>query len=480
MHPHFLQVKLSGVIFVGALTSETEDTPGSGVASPQHIFEASKSRGACSDGFLESAANGEMIEPPFYSSQGNDLFYTHELFWPEDGIPEFDLETSQDNFEASEFRQGCLDVSGGPAWESSFSYGEMLEPSSQISQGNSLFYMPADDSSLNASSYAKDSTKAPFETPNHRELLNFNGANHVIHDHQSPDKNGRNKAPFETPNYGDTSCFLGFNHVTHKQDSSGYMYPNNGDYPVEITEYNPVPATGTESKKPSNTFLNEYGKVQGHSKVKKNIDVNTSDSVPRASEVVDGAIYGGPPASENIKSSSSKGLPLVSCKKYGLHSEDGTKDGILESRRALPSLIMAGGTTIKNSLVAAHDQHSVLQVSEHPGVLPPPSIKAESKILMMESEVSEFNDSSLSNIDSLGVQNNTFERGNIEDDSDLCILEGMSAPARSNRVATNVKLVTAERNSISSHPGTQIVTTHAKRRPNNERVIFRVALQVNL
>ncbi|KAL8511434.1 hypothetical protein ACS0TY_018008 [Phlomoides rotata] len=413
-----------------------DDTPESGVVSSQHIL-ALESTGASSNGFVESIlspsiANSEMTKTP--------LFHLHEFFQAEDGITGVDVvPPPHGSVEASESSKGRSDVSSGPAWGSSFSYGEMPEPSSQISQGNGLFNKPADDSSQNASSYENDSKKAAFETPYHRELFNFNGANHVIHNQQSSDKNGRNKVPFETPNYGDTSCFLGFNHAIHKQDSSDFIYQNHEDYPVGITEYNPVPATGTESKEPSNTFLNEYGNVQGHSKVKKNIDLNTFSDISRASKVVDGAIYGVPSA-----------------------SEDETKDGILESRRAPPSLSMAGGTTIRNSFVAAHDPHSVLHVSEHP---------------KMETEESEFKDSSLSEIDNPGVQNNTFEQGKTEDDSDLCILEDLSAPARSNRVTTKVKLVTAKQNSTSSHPGTQKVTTHAKRRPNNERVIFRVALQ---
>lgn len=430
--PHFLQVKLSGVILAGIQTSE--ETPGSCVVSPPHIFKHSESRGGLnSDGFVEfarsrSIANSEMIGPPLYLNQGNDLFYPHELLW--------------------------------------------AEPSSLISQRNGLSSMPADDTSQNASSYGNDSKKAPFETPNHGGLFNFNGANHVIYNHHSSDENGRNKAQFETSNYGDTSCVLDY---SLKQDSSDFIYPNCEDYPM--------PATGTESKKLSNTIMNEYGEVHGHIKVKKNIDFNISSvSVPRASNAADGAIYGGPSelsASENMKPSS-KCSPLVSFDKYGLHSEDEIKDGILESRRALPSCSMAGGTTIKNSFVAARDWHSVLHVSENLGLLPTLSVKAENKTLKMETEVSDLNDSSLSKINNPEVQNNTFERGNIEDDSDLCVIEDMSAPAQSNRVATNVKLVTAKHNSTSSHPGTQIVTAHVKRRPNNERVIYRVALQVNL
>ncbi|KAL8511439.1 hypothetical protein ACS0TY_018009 [Phlomoides rotata] len=288
-----------------------DDTPESGVVSSQHIL-ALESRGASSNGFVESVwspsiANSEMIKTPFYVSQGNNLSHLHELLQAEDGTTGFDVVPPHGSIEASESSKGRSDVSSGPAWGSSFLYGEMPEPSSQISQGNGLFYKPADDSSQNASSYENDSKKAAFETPYHRELFNLSGANHVIQNQQSSDKNGRNKVPFETPNYGDTPCFLGFNNAIHKQDSSDFIYPNHEDYPVGI-----------------------------------NIDLNTfSDSVSRASKVVDGAIY--PSA-----------------------SEDETKDGILESRRALPSLSMAGGTTIKNSFVAAHDWHSVLHVSEHP------------------------------------------------------------------------------------------------------------------
>ncbi|KAK6133434.1 hypothetical protein DH2020_032846 [Rehmannia glutinosa] len=130
-----------------------------------------------------------------------------------------------------------------------------------------------------------------------------------------------------------------------------------------------------------------------------------------------------------------------------------------------------------NSVVVGHDRHPVLQIPEIPGILPPPSIKVEINSLKMEKEMPKFNDCHLSKITYQGVQNNIVEQSNADGDPDVCVLEGMSAPARPNRIAMKAKLAATSQHSTSRDPGVQMVTAHSRPKPNDERVIFRVALQ---
>lgn len=439
----------------------------SGVVSPMHNFEASESKRALSNGFVESARNsynpgGEIVEPPSQFNQGNGHFNMHEMLWAEDEI------------EPGESRRGPAKVSVN----SSFSYREMLDPSfAEINQGDGLSYMHVDGGFHNASSYSyKDSKRAPFETSNHGEQFDFNSADLVIHNQQPSDGKGTNLAPFETPNYIETSSFNGFHNVIHKQNSSDFRHLKR-ERELFGMEYSFMPARGNESEKPSSTFRNEYHSLQSHVKVEDNIVLTPStDLVSRASEVVDSAINGCPsqrPTTEGIEWSRSKCLPSISCKNYGIHSKFETEEELFQSRRALPSRGMPGDTSVKSSAVVAQVQESDLQVSEHPGVMPPSSISTGSNnILKKENEAPKFYDSHISK------SSKTSEQSNGDDDSDLCILEDMSAPARSNHVAMSDRFVGAKQVLTSREPGIQTVT-HSRRKPNDERVIFRVALQVN-
>lgn len=381
-----------------------------GVVSPLLNFEASESERALSNGFVEPARNpcnqgGDMLEPSSQLSQGNDLLYMPEMFWAED-----------ENGPTESRRAPTNDLLGS-AWNSSFPCREMPEPSSsQISQGNGFPFMQLNDGFLNVSSYGNnDSKKGPFETPNHGDQFNFNGADFFLHNQRSSVEKGTNSTPFVTPSYSGTSSFNSFNNVIHKQESSDFHHLNHGE--VFGMEYNVMPARGNESEKPSNTFPNEYSRIQSHIKVEK-IAVST-------------------PSTEGIEWSSSKYLPHISCKNYGI-----------------------------NSKVEAEEKPA-LQVSERPGGMPPLSLST----VNMANEMPKFYDNYQ------GVQSKTSEQSSADDDADLCILEDMSAPARSNHVAMSERSVGAKQVLTSRDPGIQTVTTHSRRKPNDERVIFRVALQ---
>lgn len=411
----------------------------SGVVSPMHNFEASESNRALSDGFVESARNtynpgGEIVEPPSQFSQGNGHFNMHEMLWAEDEI------------EPGVSRRAPANGLVKPTGNSSFSYREMLDPSfPEINQGDGFSYMHIDGGFHNASSYSsKDSKKALFETSNHREQFDFDSPDLVIHNQQPSDGKGTNLATFETPDYIETSSFNSF----HKQDSSDFRHLKR-ERELFGMEYSFMPARGNKLEKPSSTFRNEYHSSQSHVKVEDSTVLTPStDLVSRSSEVVD------------------------SVKNYGIHSKFETKEEL--SMRALASRGMPGDTSVESSAVVAQ-----VQVSEHPGVMPPSSINTGSNnILKMENEAPKFYDSHISKASYQGVQSKTSEQSNGDDDSDLCILEDMSAPARSNHVAMSERFVGAKQVLTSREPGIQTVT-HSRRKPNDERVIFRVALQVN-
>ncbi|KAH6825201.1 SNF2 domain-containing protein / helicase domain-containing protein / zinc finger protein-like protein [Perilla frutescens var. hirtella] len=419
-------------------------TPNYGVVSPVHNFEASESERA---GFVEPARNscnlGGGLEPSSQLSQGNGFFFPSERHWEEDeNVP-------------SESRQETANDFVESAWNSSFSYGQMLEPSSSlISQSNECSYIHADAGFLNASSYCNnDSTKAPFETQNHRDQYNFNSADFVNHNQQSSDEKGTNLAPFETSSYSGPSSFRRFNNSIHKQDSTDFRHLNlEGDLFRMEYSANVMPARGNESKKPFNLFPNEYNRIQSHIKVEKNVILTPStDIVYRASEVVDPSINGGPgqlSSTDGIEWPSSKYVPPIYCKNYGIHSKVEAEEESEHHGDVLPLSI----TTVK---------------MENGNMVPPLSISTAK----MENEVPKFYGIYQ------GLQTKTSEQSSADDDADLCILEDMSAPARSNHVAMSEKLVGAKQVLTSRDPGIQTVITHSRRKPNDERVIFRVALQ---
>lgn len=439
----------------------------------EHNFEVSESKRLLSDGFVESARNscnpdGEMLESSPHLSLDNGCFDMSETLWAEEEI-------------------GCSESRWAPAnslvkhdWNPSLTYSEMPEPSSsqishepsssQISHDDSFSYMDIGGDFHNSSPYYNnDYEDAPFETPSHREQFNFDSANLLIQ--QSSDEKATNLALFDEHNCTGTSSFSSFSNVIHKQDSSEFRQLNRGRDPFRM-EYGGMPAresaSGNETEKPSNTFSNEHHRIQSHVKVEKNILTPSSDIASRASEVVKYAING------------RQGTYWSSSKNYGINSKVKTEDELFHSRRTHPSLCMAGDNSVKSSAAVAHNWKPLRQVSEHPGAMLPPSVSSGSSIINMENEVPKFSQRQISNVNYEGEQSKTSDQGNAEDDSDLCILEDMSAPARSNHVAMSERSVVTKQVMTSREHGIQMVTTHSRRKPNDERAIFRVALQVNL
>ncbi|XP_042041664.1 helicase-like transcription factor CHR28 isoform X2 [Salvia splendens] len=389
-----------------------------------HNSEAVESKRGLSDGFVESAWNrcnpdGEMLGPSPQFSQGNGYFDVPVMLWAEDKIV------------PSESRWEPSNSLVKHDWNSSLRYSEKLEPSSsQISNDDKFSYMDMHGGFHNSSPYYyNNSEEAPFETPSHREQFDLNSPYIVS------DEKGTDLAPVETPNYTGTSSCNSFRNAIHNHDSSDFCELSH----FQI-KYQDMPASGNETKEPSNI-------------------------VARASEVV------------NYVSNGGQGTEWSSSMNYGINSKVKTEEELFQSRRTHPSPGMSGATSVKSSPAVAKNQKPGLEVSEHPGVMACPSVNSATNIIKMEKEVPKSHDCHISKGNYQGVQSKTSDQSNADDGSGLYVLEDMSAPARPNHVAMNERLVDTKQVMTSRSPCTQMVKTHSRRKPTDERVIFRVAVQ---
>lgn len=258
------------------------------------------------------------------------------------------------------------------------------------------------------------------------------------------------------------------------------------DGQVGVAKCSDIDAVGNASKNLSNDSLySVFIKTQDDIRFEKNIESITSNEiVSRASEVIGDVIskkyYGGAgklPATEGVKWSSANSLSSASSNNYNTRVKD-EKEGLpFKFKRTVLSSGMVGETPIKVSPSGARDGRPVRPFSGRPGILPH-SIKAEVNWPKMEKDVSNFKGYCNSNITYPVGQNNTLELSDLDDESDVCILEDISTPARPN-TAYNSKLAAASQYLASREPIVPMVMGHSKLKPNDERVIFRVAVQVN-
>ncbi|GFP96351.1 putative swi/snf-related matrix-associated actin-dependent regulator of chromatin subfamily a member 3-like 2 [Phtheirospermum japonicum] len=443
----------------------------------------------------KGVSSGHAHEDQFGNGGGSeDLPFTDALkgeqtsavLSTDDELRGFGVQSMPYNSEGSEPWRECSET-------------DRLQSSSEIGQDNGLFYTFTDVGLQNDSySYRDDSKQASFETLNHGEPFNFHSVSHVIPNRGSLDLN--EIAPFETPSYGEPSSFYGSNSGIHERDSSDINLNQEEDI-FGTTGYSDMLAFGNEWKNPFDTLSNNTVKMDIES-------IASSDISTRATDVVNGVIgrryYGGPgqmSSSEGIEWAPSNSLSSISCNPSVLpQPKQEKKEKMFESRKQIKmkakSLKMENGMP-NSAFVGGHDWHPIHQVSDNLGILPNPSMKMETNSLKMENEILN---SALVGHDKLpvhqvsgnikvetnslkveketpkiyqGVQSSTIEQIDVDDDADLCILEDMSAPAPPNRIAVNAK-------SVSRNPAVQTVTAHSRFKPNDERVIFRVALQLLL
>ncbi|KAL0300734.1 UNVERIFIED_CONTAM: Helicase-like transcription factor CHR28 [Sesamum radiatum] len=276
--------------------------------------------------------------------------------------------------------------------------------------------------------------------------------------------------------------------VRNKAGQSKPKCEISGASPIESgignTEYSCMPAVGNNFKKPSTTLSIDHSEIQGRIQGKKNIpSITSNDIISRASEVVNdvtGKKYYDAPcelsATEGIRWPSSTSLTLIPCKNNGPCAKDEKEETVFKSRSTFRSVSIAGETPVENSAVVTHEPGPVLQFPGQPVKLSLPPVKAENDSLKMENEVPEKK-SFPSRTTYQGVQNNITRQSNVDCDSDVCILEDMSAPACPSRIAMNTKSIVASQPFTSRDTGNQMVAAHSRHKSNDERVIFRVALQ---
>ncbi|KAL6542853.1 hypothetical protein OROHE_010373 [Orobanche hederae] len=422
----------------------------------------------------------------------------------EDGLLEFGGHSMPYNFGASESWKECLE-------------SESLQSSSEIGQRNGLFYTDTDGGLHNDLSNLSDGNQASYETLDHSGPFNVQSTGQVFHNQRYLDLNGPAITPSVATSYSDPSSFHGTNSVIHERHSSDISDLNHEEDIFGTTGYSDLHTFRNEWEYPIHTVSNE----------------NRNDIVIGGTEVVNvigGISYGRPgdmSSTEDTKWIPSNSLSLISCDNNGLEAKDEREVFFFESRITLPSPGRAGEIQVKSSAVVGHDWCSVPenppallkmenemlnsasydhdwrplhQVSENPGKLPPPSIKLETNSPKSENEmpssafvahdgrhihqVPEHPGIHLSNkVENempntyQGVQISTVAQINVDDDCDLCILEDMSAPARRNHIAVSGQLAAPSQFSASRNSGVQTVTTLSRVKPNDEMVIFRVALQ---
>ncbi|KAL0398616.1 UNVERIFIED_CONTAM: Helicase-like transcription factor CHR28 [Sesamum radiatum] len=513
--------------------------PGFGVLSPVQNSEASECRTGCSDGSSESAGisvfvDGERLEPPSQLSlpeqscsrsvadctsvQGNANSYTYTVAGFQipsscsqnyceiapfgtpnhsDALSSYSVNNFINDVESSEV---CHLNSGEELLRCSGTYchSENFYGRNSMEKTNLRNYVThKEDASIidgdRTSHDASHSSSCEINVADIPDTLSENYAPYLL----SPDN-----PPYipHSSGFKSSACILD-DEKNHSDDfismmpyefqvsrELGHRIANCGsgssvclDGQVRVTKYNDMHAMGYESMRLfPNTLSDVFSKIQDDVKVKKIKSITSHEIVSRASEVIDDVISrnhcgvaGKLPAAEGMQWPSFNSLSSVSYKNQATRVKDEKED----LKRPNLSSGMVGETPIKKSAIGAHGWRPALQVSGQPGILPHRSIKTEVKCEKMEIEVAKFNSYCLSNITYQGVQSNMLETINIEDDSDVCILEDMSAPARPSPTALNDKVVAASQFPMCRDSVGQLAVGHSRLKPNDERVIFRVAVQ---
>ncbi|KAL0353111.1 UNVERIFIED_CONTAM: Helicase-like transcription factor CHR28 [Sesamum angustifolium] len=455
--------------------------PGYGVLSPVQNSEASECRTGCSDGSSDSAGisvfvNGERLEPPSQLSLPEQSCSRRVADSPfgtpnhSDALSSYSVNNFINDVESSEI---CHLNSGEELLRCPGTYGhsENFYRRKSMEKTNRRNYVAhkEDASIIDGDRLSHDAS--------HSSSCEINVADvpDTLSEHHAPYLLSPDNPPYipHSSGFKSSACDGGWmvsildDEMNHSDDFTsmmpyedlvwdelGHRIANRGsgssvclDGQVRVTKYNDMHAMGYESMRLfPNTLSDVFSKIQDDVKVKKIESITSHEIVSRASEVIDDVISrnhcgvaGKLPAAEGRQWSLFNSLSSVS---YKNHAKC-VKDEKLDLKRPNLSPGMVGETPMKKSAIGARGWRPALQVSGQPGILPHRSIKTEVKCEKMETEGAKFNSYCLSNITYQGVQSNMLETINIEDDSDVCILEDMSAPARPSPTALNGKLVAA-------------------------------------
>uniref|UniRef100_A0A5B6ZPB1 Helicase-like transcription factor CHR28 n=2 Tax=Davidia involucrata TaxID=16924 RepID=A0A5B6ZPB1_DAVIN len=184
---------------------------------------------------------------------------------------------------------------------------------------------------------------------------------------------------------------------------------------------------------------------------------------------------------KGLRQSLTSDLSPISSKKHIVHAEDEKEDVFVASKIARHSLDIIDETAGRNPTPVVDDHCLYVRASEQPYVRSSTSIgkqlgcTKDERVSILTQPKSMG--SHLSKVSHQAIQSSVSHiRSHFDDDSDICILEDISEPARSNLSPVNEKsLVTSQRSTFDSlhHMGVGGV----RPRTNDERVIFHIALQ---
>ncbi|CAL5344926.1 unnamed protein product [Camellia sinensis] len=166
-------------------------------------------------------------------------------------------------------------------------------------------------------------------------------------------------------------------------------------------------------------------------------------------------------------------LPSNSKKELLIHTKDEKEDQYLSSKRARHTQ-----SKYPNPVADGH----YVKASEQPCIQPSISIRKqlgctkderESKLIQPKSLDTHLSKVSCKTIHSNAIVNSSQD----DDDSDLCILEDISEPSRSNLSSMNRNSLVSLQHPTIVDPPNHLGMGVVRRRANDERLIFRVALQ---
>ncbi|KAL6553246.1 hypothetical protein OROGR_007088 [Orobanche gracilis] len=461
--------------------------------------------------------DGRLEDLPFIDALKGGQ--TSAVLSTEDGLLEFGEDSMPYNFGGSESWRECLE-------------SESLQRSSKIGQGNGLFCTAAYDGLNNDLSNINDGNQAPFESLDHNGPFDVQSIGEVIHNQTSLDLNDPDIAPSAATSYSESSSFRGTNSVVHERYFSRISDINRDEDIVGTTGYSSLHTYMNEWKYPIHTVSNEnrndiftggtevaniiggisYGgpghmsSTEGGKWIPSNslslISCDNNNLEPKGEredfffesrltsfpgmadeiQVKNSAVVGharcsvseNPPALLKVEINP---LKMENQRLYSapcdhdwrpLHQVSQNPGQLPAPSVKLETSSLNMENEMPNSSFVAHDGRPIHQVPENPGIPPTPSTKVEANALKMDNDMPNTYQ---------GVQTSTAAQINIDDDCDLCILEDMSAPAHRNHIAVHGKLAAPSHFSTSRNAGAQTVTTHSRVKPNDELVIFRVALQ---
>ncbi|XAR66424.1 DNA helicase [Bertholletia excelsa] len=218
-------------------------------------------------------------------------------------------------------------------------------------------------------------------------------------------------------------------------------------------------------------------------KDERNDDVIASKGMLSASfedfNVTAGKAYHGFANEFDIDKCSQQLLPPVppsnSSKKLLGHIKDET-DGFMPSKRARYTLVNFEETDGKISNPLGEDHYPDVQLLEQPCTQLSTSTEEQLSCLR---DPKESNLIQMKSTDAQRYYNGSRDHGShIDDnDSDICILEDISEPARLNISSMNGKSLVTLQHSTHSDPFNHVGVGGLRHRANDERLIFRVVLQ---